>query len=136
VTFVVDASVTLSWYLDDEPNDYADRMLNRLADDSAVVPNIWFLEVANGLLIAERRGRITQADVARVSGTLTGLPISVGDLSLDAALGPIFTLARSHDLSAYDAAYLELAMREGLPLASVDESLRRAARVAGVELAE
>ena len=136
MTFVVDASVTLSWYLDDEPNDYADTMLNRLAEDSAVVPSIWFLEVANGLLIAERRGRITQADVARVSETLTGLPISARDQSLDAALGPVLTVARTHDLSAYDAAYLELAMREGLPLASVDESLRRAARVAGVELAE
>ncbi len=136
MTFVVDASVTLAWYLEDEPNDYAERMLVRLPSEPAVVPAIWGLEVANGLLIAERRGRVTSADAARISETLIGLPISPRDLSLDSALGPVHTLARSEGLSSYDASYLELAMREGIPLATVDERLRAAAGRVGVALVE
>jgi predicted nucleic acid-binding protein len=136
VTFVVDASVTLSWHLDDEPNAYSDKILARLAHDPAVVPPVWFLEIANGLLTAERRGRITSAHSSYVHETLSNLPITADELSLDSALGPILSLARSQGLSAYDASYLELAMREGVPLATVDDRLRSAALAAGVPLAE
>jgi len=136
MTFVVDASVTLSWHLDDEPNAYSDAVLGRLATEPAMVPRIWFLEVANGLLIAERRGRITSAHSSHVHQALANLPITADDLSLDLALGSILSLARSQNLSAYDASYLELAMREGLPLATVDSDLRTAALAAGVPLAQ
>jgi predicted nucleic acid-binding protein len=136
VTFVVDASVTLSWHLDDEPNAYSDKILGRLASESALVPRLWCLEIANGLLIAERRGRITAAHSSHVHQALANLPITADDLSLDLALGSILSVARFQNLSAYDASYLELAMRGGLPLATLDEKLRTAAVAAGVPLAE
>ena len=134
--FVLDASVALAWSFRDEQNAYAHRMLRRLEDDPAVVPVVWLLEVANGLLVAERRGRLTAADVAQVYGTLADLPIEWSDLTLDQALGPVLDLARAHGLSAYDAAYLELAMREGLQLATQDEALRAATQRVGVPLAD
>ena len=134
--FVLDASVALAWSFRDEQNAYAHRMLRRLEDDPAVVPVVWLLEVANGLLVAERRGRFTAADVAQVYGTLADLPIEWSDLTLDQALGPVLDLARAHGLSAYDAAYLELAMREGLPLATQDEALRASSQRVGVPLAD
>lgn len=134
--FVLDASVALAWSFRDERNAYAHQALRRLEDDAALVPAVWMLEVANGLLVAERRGRFTAADVAQVYGVLADLPIEWSALTLDQALGPVLDLARAHGLSAYDAAYLELAMREGLPLATQDEALRAAAQRVGVPLAE
>lgn len=92
--------------------------------------------MANGLLVAERRGRFTAADVAQICGTLADLPIERSDLTLEQGLGPVLDLARVHELSAYDAAYLELAMREGLPLATQDADLREAAARAGVPLVD
>jgi predicted nucleic acid-binding protein len=134
VTFVLNASVTLAWALE-EANDYSDGVFGRLPGESAVVPAVWTLEVANGLLIAERGGRVTEAEVARVHGILRDLPITRDSTSVDIALGPVLALARTHDLTAYDASYLELAMREGISLATVDGDLRTAALKAGVALA-
>ena len=119
----------------DERDHYANAILRRLSDDLAIVPSIWMLEVANGLLVAERRGRLTAADMSQAHGILAGLPIKARDLSLDAALGPVLALARQENLSSYDASYLELAMREGVPLATVDDALRSAAGRVGVALA-
>lgn len=133
---VVDASITLSWCFRDEQSEQAARVLRLLAADTAVVPGIWLLEVANGLLAAERRGRLSAADVAHVHGLLSDLPVTVGDLTLDEALGSVLDLARTQGLSAYDAAYLELAMREGLPLATRDDELRSAAVRLGVRLVD
>lgn len=134
--FVLDASVALAWSFRDERNAYAHRVLRRLEDEPALVPAVWMLEVANGLLVAERRGRFTTADVAQVYGALADLPIEWSALTLDQALGPVLELARAHGLSAYDAAYLELAMREGLPLATQDEAVRTAAQRVGLPLVE
>lgn len=136
MAFVLDASVALGWCFRDEANAYAHRVLRRLQDDSAVVPAIWVLEVANGLLLAERRGRLNVAEVAQVCGAVAALPIVWEDLPLERALGPVLDLARAHRLSAYDAAYLELAMREGLSLATQDDALRAAAEKVGVPLLE
>src|SRR3990167_8927405 len=97
--FVLDASVALAWSFRDEQNAYAHRMLRRLEGDPAVVPVVWLLEVANGLLVAERRGRLTAADVANVYGAFADLPIECGDLTLDQALGPVTDLARAQGLS-------------------------------------
>lgn len=134
MAFVLDASVALAWHFEDEASAYADRALERLREDDAVVPAIWPLEIANGLLAAERRGRLSAADVAQAHGLLSDLPIGVNALTLQVALGPVLDLARAQGLSTYDAAYLELAMREGLPLATEDEALRAAARRVGVPL--
>lgn len=131
---VVDASVALAWCFRDEESDYATRVLRRLAEDTAVVPGLWLLEIANGLLAGERRSRLSEAEVMQVRGMLADLPITVDASTLDEALGPVLDLARAHNLSAYDAVYLALAMREGLPLATLDERLQAAATAVGVRL--
>jgi predicted nucleic acid-binding protein len=136
MTFVLDASVALAWCFRDETKAYAHRVLRRLDDEPAVVPNVWLLEVANGLLIAERRGRLSRAEVRQVGGVFEDLPISTRETSLEQALGSVLDLANAHRLSAYDASYLELAMREGLPLATQDQALRGAAQRVGVRLLE
>jgi predicted nucleic acid-binding protein len=132
--FVVDASVALAWCFDDEASGTADEVLDRLEHDEAIAPAIWPLEVANGLRTAERRGRLDLADVARVRDLLQSLPIEVEVVDLRLALGEVAEIARSLELTAYDAAYLALAARRGLALASVDDRLRRAATTAGVPL--
>ncbi len=135
MTFVVDASVTLAWCFADEVSELAERVLDRLAGEEALAPAIWPLEVANGLRTAERRGRLELADLAQVRELLLALPVQAEGVPLDAALGEVSELARALELSAYDAAYLALAARRGLALATVDERLRQASALAGVELA-
>ncbi|MFN8631620.1 MAG: type II toxin-antitoxin system VapC family toxin [Chloroflexota bacterium] len=132
--FVVDASVALAWCFEDEHSEAADRVLGRLATEPAVAPAIWPLELANAFRTAERRGRLTIADGARLRDMLLRLPISVESTPLSAALGEVTELARACELSAYDAAYLSLAAARGYPLATADERLADAARLAGVDL--
>jgi len=132
--FVVDASVTLAWCFGDEASEVADRVLDQLEQDEALAPAIWPLEVANGLRTAERKGRLDLADLAQVRELLTALPVQVEGVPLETALGEVTELARQLDLSAYDAAYLALAARRGLALATVDDRLRQACERAGVEL--
>lgn len=132
--FVVDASVALAWCFVDEEQEYARRVLRSLMDDMALAPAIWCLEVANGIVKAERRGRISAADLGRITDLLLGLPITIEDATIGNALGVVLDLARSEGLTSYDASYLALAMREGLPLASQDENLARAAARVGVTL--
>jgi predicted nucleic acid-binding protein len=136
VTFVLDASVAVGWCLPDERNDYTNRILRRIADEPAIVSAVWALEVANGLLVAERRGRLSAAEIPRLHTLLSTLPIQAYEAALDPALGPVLAVARTHTLSAYDASHLELAMREGLALATIDQNLRAAALAAGVALPE
>lgn len=131
---VVDASITLSWYLADEESEYANRVLDSLRRDQGLVPSIWSLEVANGLLVAERRGRVTRAEVTRVSAVILSLPILLREVNLESALGHILELGYDWNLTAYDAAYLNLAMQEALPIATLDANLRRAAAQVGVPL--
>lgn len=135
MTLALDASVALAWCFADEASDVADRALDRLDQEGALVPAIWPLEVANGLRTAERRGRLDLADLQRVRALLVSLPVQVETDDLDAALGEISDLARNLDLTAYDAAYLALAARRGLELATIDDRLIRACRLAGVRLA-
>jgi len=132
--FVLDASIILAWCFTDEAPDDADQALGKLDHEDAVAPAIWPLEVANALRMAERRGRLDLADLTRVRDLLTALPVQIETVALGAALGDISEFARRLDLSAYDAAYLELAARRGLPLATIDDRLKRACAEAGVEL--
>lgn len=132
MTFVVDTSVTMAWWFEDEITPATEAVLDRLATEDALVPALWALEVANVLLVAERRGRITEAQAARFVALLRELPLTL-DLAppdLDALLAS----GHRHRLSAYDAAYLALAEREGLPLATLDKALRNAALTAGISL--
>lgn len=135
--FVVDASMALSWCFEGEDSPRSDTVLARLEHDRAIAPAIWPLEVANGLRTAERRGRLDEGSVSEVTRLLMTLPILVEEpLALDAALERVLPLARMVGLTAYDASYLDLATRHGLPLATADDQLARAARASGVELVE
>ena len=133
--FVLDASVTLAWCFADEATTYTEAVLDLLANGAeAVAPAIWPFEVANAVLTGERRKRITLAQVAPILQRIADLQIFVDPIRVDRAFGPTLLLARKEQLTEYDAAYLELALREGLPLATLDDRLRRAARTAGIAL--
>jgi predicted nucleic acid-binding protein len=134
--FVLDGSVTMVWGFEDEADAYAAAILNRMPKLQAHVPALWPLEVANVLLVGERRRRITPADTARFLAILGTFPIAVDDETTARAWAETIHLARTHKLSSYDAAYLELAIRRGLPLATIDKDLKKAARTIGVELLE
>jgi predicted nucleic acid-binding protein len=134
--FVLDNSVVMSWCFRDADDGYADAVLERLAGGEALVPAVWPLEVANVLVAAERRGRLGEADSARFLRLLNDLPISVLQEPPARVTGEILALAREVSLSAYDASYLDLAMREGVPLATRDEALGKAARRLKVPLVE
>jgi len=132
--FVLDCSVTMAWCFDDEASAYTDGVRDCLADNRAVVPSIWPLEAANATLMGERRKRLDEARSQRFFVLLAALPIVVDDETGGRAFGDIVHLARTHQLSAYDGAYLELAIRRGLPLACNDGKLKNAALAAGVAL--
>ena len=132
--FVLDGSVTIAWSFEDEASDYADAVLASLTDAAAVVPAIWTLEVANALLVGERRNRATQAQTVQTLTILKGLPITVEESSVEETFDRILGLARQQNLSTYDAAYLALAVQRGLPLATLDARLSAAATAIGVPL--
>ena len=132
--FVVDCSVVMAWCFEDESDEYADSVLDRLTVSEAVVPSIFALEVANVLLVGERKNRLTEADSSRFIEMLRELPIIVDQETSDRAMTEILAVGREQSLSSYDAAYLELAMREGVALATQDKILRKAARSCGVKL--
>ena len=134
MNLVLDASVALAWCFRDEGGAYPTRVLDSLRHSEAVVASLWTLEVANGLLVAERRGRITPREVSQVVGHLFALPVVVDPVERRRALTTTHRLARTRNLSTYDAAYLELAIRHGLPLATLDKELREAANAEGVEV--
>lgn len=132
--FVLDSSVALAWCFADEASPASDRLLDRLQRDGAVVPALWPLEVANVLRMAERRRRIACSSSDRFVDLLARLPISIDEETAGRAMGDTLALARDRDLTVYDAAYLELARRLVLPLATRDLDLRKAARAERVAL--
>ena len=134
--FVVDASMTLSWCFADEANQYSRAVLTALDTTYAIVPALWPFEIANGLALAERRKRITQAGIAAFLETLQRLPIQVERREALWVWQAVLGLAREHRLTAYDAAYLDLAKRENLNLATMDHDLQDAGRTLGIALVE
>lgn len=129
---VIDASLTLAWCFKDELTEAATRLLEELRSSVAAVPLLWSIEVANVLALAERRKRITFAESAQLIALLGTLEIDVDRETSALAFTRILDLAREERLTAYDAAYLELAMRLGVPLASKDGDLCDAAERVGV----
>ncbi len=133
-SFVLDASVALAWFVDDPVPSYAVQIKQFIEGGmKAVVPALWTLEMANGFCMAERRGKLTaeqidhglrQLEIITVSGIRIGAEV--------ASIREQLATARAFQLTAYDAVYLELARREGLPLATLDKVLRAAAAKAGV----
>ena len=129
--FVIDASVAASWCFPDENEAHADAAIDRLESDEAVLPALWWFEIRNVLVVSERRGRIDPAGTAAFLADLGRLPIRI-DRSPESEL--VLTLARKHRITAYDAAYLELALRLDAPLATLDRALASAATAEGVSL--
>ncbi len=132
MAFILDTSVALAWILPDEGSEATDALADRLVRETAIVPAIWLLEVGNALLVAVRRGRLSENERARLTSGLAALPIEVEPGDSERAFGDVLDLAGKLDLSAYDAAYLELARRRQLPLATLDRRLRDACARLGV----
>jgi len=129
--FVVDASVTVAWALSDDNSGAAESAYRRLQSDTAVVPAHWWFEVCNTLIVSERRQRLSEEETALFLDLLSYVPIGRDVNPNESA---VLGLARKHRLTVYDAAYLELAVRLGIPLATLDTDLTRAARAEGVHL--
>jgi predicted nucleic acid-binding protein len=134
VSLVIDSSMALAWCFEDERTQTASAVLEQVAESGALVPSLWRLEVANGLEMAVRRKRINAAFRDATLADLQALAITVDGETDRHAWTATAQLAARWQLSLYDAAYLELARREALPLASMDEALCRAARSSGVKL--
>ncbi|MGD0013668.1 MAG: type II toxin-antitoxin system VapC family toxin [Bryobacteraceae bacterium] len=124
MAFVLDASITACWVFQDEDHADADLAFLRMRAEEAVVPCLWWFEVRNILVVNERRGRIAESDTASFLANLSRLRVRVDRLPDESA---VLRLARTHRLSVYDAAYLEVAQREGLALATLDADLQEAA---------
>jgi predicted nucleic acid-binding protein len=131
IRLVLDCSVAVAWCFEDESDRYAEGVMDAVVGGEALVPCLWHCEVVNALVVAERRGRLTPAKATRFLESLKAFSIVVNSAPMDSA--ELLGIARERRLSAYDAAYLRLAMREGLPLATRDAALDWAARSAGVE---
>lgn len=132
--FVLDASLALQWFLEDEADrEYSLSVLASLSEKRALVPLLWFYEVGNGLVMAHRRGRVTHDQIGGFLTRLKGLPIEAAQ-ETPFEIFELPALAVSYHLTNYDAAYLGLAKKFGLPLATNDSDLRNAATPAGVAL--
>lgn len=134
MSLVLDASVALAWCFEDEQTPEVMDLLDRVAETGGVAPLLWPLEALNGLFAAERRRRIAADKRATLAAFLRALPITLDGDTAERAWDATARLAAEFQLTVYDAAYLELPQRRGLPLASLDQDLRKAASVAGVDV--
>lgn len=130
----MDASVALAWAFPDESSGYAEEVLIALNGRTILVPALWAIEITNAVLVAERRKRVAQPEVRRFVELLRELTVVMDSQGLAESVSNILLLGRQHGLSAYDAAYLDVAMRHGAPLATLDGGLRKAGRKAGIEI--
>jgi len=136
MSFVLDYSVTMRWFFGDGKAQelvYAGKVLDAMKRDNALVPVTWGLEVANVIARAEAKGLVTEARSGAFLEMLEGVDIDVDSATFTHALSDTLQLARRYKLSSYDASYLELALRQGMPLATLDEDLQKAAKKAGVK---
>ena len=133
-SFVIDNSVVLSWCFKNETNQYADAVLDRLLESTAFVPSIWPLEVVNVLLVAERKKRLKEADSVRFITLLSQLPIVVEYERTERIMKDLLALSRTNNLSSYDACYLDLSMRRGIAIATLDTQLKKAAKKTDVPI--
>lgn len=134
MSLVIDASVTLAWCFDDEQTPAVMELLDRVAETGGVAPLLWPLEALNGLFAAERRRRIAAEKRATLAAFLRDLPITLDGDTAERAWDATVRLAAQFQLTVYDAAYLELAQRRRLPLASLDQDLMKAASASGLEI--
>jgi predicted nucleic acid-binding protein len=132
MSIVIDASIALSWCFEDEASPETDALADRVAIEGGIVPALWHVEVTNVLLQAEKRGRISAYEVGAKLEMFGDLLIETDYESVGRAWRETLLFARFHKLTSYDATYLELAIRRGVPLATLDKALAAAARVVGV----
>ena len=121
--FVIDNSIILTWCFGDQADAYADAVLDSLAGAGAIVPAVWPIELVDALLAAERRQRLHEEDSDRFLSLLGRLPITIDQRWPSTAMRDLLALGRAHQLSSYEAAYLDLALRDGLPLATLNERM-------------
>jgi len=134
VAFVVDCSIAMAWLFNDEATPKTAALLNRLATETALVPAWWFIEITNVLAMAERKGRIKTTESDAFIADLSKLGIERDDEAPDRAFTHLLALCRIHRLTSYDAIYLDLAIRRSLPLATLDDDLRKIAKKLGVDV--
>ena len=134
MSLVLDPSVVAGWYIGDESSPYTQAARAAVVADGALVPSLWPYEVTNLFLMAERRGRMSVEDMSLALESLAAMPIDVRPAMTASATSGLARLAREHHLGAYDAAYLDTAVRTGSGLATLDRALGRAAERAGVPL--
>ncbi len=137
IGFVLDNSVSMRWLLPSEDNsaqNYSENVLKSMISVGALTPNLWHLEATNVLLGAEKRGEVGLGEIEGFISQLESLPIHVDTLTAHQSFTKILALSREYNLSSYDASYLELALRQGLPISSLDNKLVNASKQAGVDL--
>ena len=135
-SLIIDCSIAMAWCFSDERSPVGDQVQDRLVDEIAIVPAHWFLEVTNVLAMAEKRGRISVSDSALFLQLIQEFAIEIDDEIPARSFDHVLPLCRSQKLTSYDAAYLDLALRRRLPLATLDKQLSRAARALGIEVVE
>jgi predicted nucleic acid-binding protein len=133
-SFVVDCSVAMAWCFPDEATAATGQLLDRMAEETAAIPGLWYLEVTNVLALAERKKRIRPAKVAEFIALVESFEFEVDEQTNTRAFAHLLPLCRSHGTTANDAAYLDVALRHRLPLASLDDNLREAAKKLGVDV--
>jgi len=136
MNFVLDCSITMSWCFEDESDKNTDAILDKLTESEAFVPSIWPLEIINVLLIGEKQKRLTKASSLRFIELIHSLPITIDDYISNHTMYELYALSHEYSLTSYDTAYLELAIRKGLPLTTKDKALKKAAKKCGVILIE
>ena len=131
-TLILDCSIVMAWCFDDESTPGTNQIQDRMANEAAVVPGLWYLEITNVLAMAEKRKRITPQGSQQFLQLLSILDIQVDDDAPRRAFDHLLPLCRTHGLTSYDAAYLDLSIRRQIPLATLDDALRKAATTLGL----
>lgn len=137
IEFVLDNSVSMRWLLESNKKSdqgYTEKVLKSMLNAEAYVPNLWHLEATNVLLSAKKRSEINAGEIEKFISQLENLPIHTDQQTSKQAFNRILGLADTYNISSYDAAYLELAIREGLPIATLDKALKKAAKKADIEI--
>lgn len=134
MTFVADASIGLAWCFPEEETPATRKLLDRVADEAAVVPGFWFIELTNILALSEKKGRISKEEVAEFIFLIEGFSLDVDHECSTRAFAHLLPLCREHHLTAYDAIYLDLARRRRLPLATLDRPLAKVAGKLGIKV--
>lgn len=131
---IIDASVALAWCFPDEASEYAESVLLAVENQAVIVPAIWAVEITNALVVGERRKRIRQPEMRRFVELINGLRVVEDRQPFSDTVSNVLPLAREYDLSAYDAAYLDVASRHEMPLATLDGPLQKACIEAGIDV--